>query len=48
MVVALTGWGQESDRQRSAAAGCDGHFVKPLSAEALDALLHEAASHTAP
>ena len=28
-VVALTGWGQETDRRRSAEAGFDAHFVKP-------------------
>ena len=34
-VVALTGWGQESDKARSAAAGFDAHLVKPVSQEAL-------------
>ncbi|MFO0864599.1 MAG: ATP-binding protein [Gemmataceae bacterium] len=29
-VVALTGWGQESDRENSREAGCDGHLVKPV------------------
>jgi two-component system CheB/CheR fusion protein len=29
-LVALTGWGQESDRRRSIAAGFDLHLVKPL------------------
>ncbi|WP_168221614.1 PAS domain S-box protein [Aquisphaera giovannonii] len=29
-IVALTGWGQEGDRARSQAAGCDGHLVKPV------------------
>ena len=30
-IVAVTGWGQEGDRQRSQEAGCDGHLVKPVS-----------------
>jgi PAS domain S-box-containing protein len=30
-IVALTGWGQEADREKTAAAGCDRHFVKPVS-----------------
>ena len=30
-LVALTGYGQESDRQRSAEAGFDSHMVKPIS-----------------
>jgi PAS domain S-box-containing protein len=29
-IIALTGWGQEDDRQRSAEAGCSGHLVKPV------------------
>lgn len=29
-IVALTGWGQESDRAKSEQAGCDGHLVKPI------------------
>ncbi len=30
-VVALTGWGQQQDRDRSAAAGFDVHLVKPVT-----------------
>ncbi|MBK5963590.1 hypothetical protein CCR95_05670 [Thiocystis minor] len=29
-IVAITGWGQEQDRQRSAAAGFDDHWTKPV------------------
>jgi len=29
-IVALTGWGQEDDRQETRAAGFDAHFVKPV------------------
>lgn len=35
MIVALTGWGQESDRHRSREAGFDLHFVKPVDPEVL-------------
>lgn len=38
-VVALSGWGQDGDRERSKAAGCDGHLVKPVGLEQLEALL---------
>ncbi len=38
-LVALTGWGQASDLQRSQQAGFDRHLVKPVDAGALDALL---------
>jgi CheY-like chemotaxis protein len=34
-VLALTGWGQEQDRRRSAEAGFDGHLVKPVEPAAL-------------
>ena len=33
MLIALTGWGQEEDRQRSAAAGFNHHLVKPADIE---------------
>ncbi len=38
-LVALTGWGQESDRRRSQEAGFDTHLVKPLDIGKLSALL---------
>ena len=39
ILVALTGWGQESDRRRSQEAGFDTHLVKPLDLDQLTALL---------
>ena len=41
LLVALTGWGQEEDRQRSREAGFDGHLVKPVDLAALTNLLAE-------
>jgi CheY-like chemotaxis protein len=38
-IVALTGWGQNADRQRSADAGIDHHLVKPLDLGALQGIL---------
>jgi CheY-like chemotaxis protein len=38
-IIALTGWGQEEDRQRSAEAGFDHHLVKPVEPSKLEALL---------
>ena len=38
-LVALTGWGQDTDRHRTRAAGFDAHLVKPVDAATLDALL---------
>ncbi|WP_020469877.1 ATP-binding response regulator [Zavarzinella formosa] len=40
-VIALTGWGQDGDKARSKAAGCDGHLVKPVSLDDLTKLLTE-------
>ena len=31
MLVALTGWGQQRDRERTAEAGFDLHLVKPIA-----------------
>jgi len=38
-IVALTGWGQTGDRERSREAGFDRHYVKPLDAAALTEVL---------
>jgi PAS domain S-box-containing protein len=38
-LVALTGYGQESDRERTRSAGFDQHVVKPVSLECLNDLL---------
>jgi len=38
-LVAITGWGQESDRVRSQEAGFNTHLVKPLDLDKLTALL---------
>lgn len=41
-LVALTGWGQETDRRRTAEAGFDHHLIKPVDPQMLNALLAEA------
>lgn len=38
-IVALTGWGQERDRERTRQAGMDGHLVKPVSPVQLASVL---------
>jgi PAS domain S-box-containing protein len=43
ILVALTGWGQESDRKRSRDAGFDHHLVKPVEPALLERLLAESA-----
>ncbi|MDB6083051.1 MAG: hypothetical protein JWN43_932 [Gammaproteobacteria bacterium] len=44
-IVALTGWGQEADRQRTRDAGMDHHLIKPVSLDALRVLLAEMDRH---
>jgi CheY-like chemotaxis protein len=39
MIVALTGWGQEEDRQKSREAGFNTHLVKPVDDEVILNLL---------
>jgi PAS domain S-box-containing protein len=40
-IVAVTGWGQPDDKQRSAEAGCSGHMTKPVDFATLEKLLAE-------
>ena len=39
LIIALTGWGQDEDRERSRRAGFDHHLVKPLNVQKLRTLL---------
>jgi len=41
VLIALSGWGRDDDRRKTAAAGFDHHLVKPLD-------LHELATLLAP
>jgi CheY-like chemotaxis protein len=41
LLVALTGYGQEEDRQQTQMAGFDAHFVKPVELDVLQKLLAE-------
>jgi CheY-like chemotaxis protein len=43
-LVALTGWGQADDRQRTKDAGFDQHLVKPVELQTLQALLSQVQS----
>ena len=40
ILTALTGWGQDEDRQRTAQAGFDFHLVKPVDPKAVETLLN--------
>jgi len=43
-LIAVTGWGQESDRQKAMEAGFDRHLVKPVSPRDLKRVLIESSS----
>jgi DNA-binding response OmpR family regulator len=40
-LVALTGWGSDSDRRRAAEAGFDRHLTKPVDLGDLEAMLRD-------
>ena len=40
-LIAVTGWGQEEDRQRSSEVGLNVHMVKPVEPSVLEKLLAE-------
>jgi CheY-like chemotaxis protein len=39
--VAITGWGQDTDRQRAFEAGFDHHLTKPVVPQVIETLLRE-------
>ena len=41
-LIAVTGYGQESDRRRTLDAGFDGHLVKPVDLDTIEATLKAA------
>jgi PAS domain S-box-containing protein len=46
-LAALTGWGQEEDRRRSAEAGFNAHLVKPVTPDAIERLLDQVGARAA-
>jgi CheY-like chemotaxis protein len=46
LLVAMTGWGQEEDKRRTAQAGFDHHLVKPVDPVKLEKLLAEYSKDT--
>jgi two-component system CheB/CheR fusion protein len=40
-LIAITGWGQRSDRDATAAAGFDAHLVKPVEFNELEQVMKE-------
>jgi CheY-like chemotaxis protein len=48
LIVAVTGYGQDTDARRAAEAGFDHHLVKPVDAAALDRVIATAVQTPAP
>ena len=48
VLVAVTGWGQDKDRQRASAAGFDHHLVKPVDVGQLQQVLNRSADELRP
>jgi DNA-binding response OmpR family regulator len=46
-IMAITGWGAESDRQQARAAGFDHHLTKPVEPAAAEAILQSVAQSCA-
>jgi CheY-like chemotaxis protein len=44
-MVALTGWGQEGDRERTREVGFNHHLVKPVELDKLRTMLESIAPH---
>jgi CheY-like chemotaxis protein len=44
VIIAISGWGQDEDRQRTSAAGFDRHLVKPVDPEMLIQVIRESAA----
>jgi CheY-like chemotaxis protein len=47
-LVALTGYGQPADRERSAEAGFDAHLVKPIDLDDLARIIRDGSNHAGP
>lgn len=45
VLIAVTGWGQEEDQQRSRAAGFDAHMIKPANPQTLQEFLRHPRLH---
>jgi CheY-like chemotaxis protein len=41
VIVALTGWNGQRDRERTKAAGFDEHLTKPADLASIEAMLHK-------
>jgi DNA-binding response OmpR family regulator len=48
LIIAITGWGQEEDRQRAREAGFSYHFIKPVDFEMLLDLIERETPRPAP
>jgi CheY-like chemotaxis protein len=45
VLIALTGWGQDDDKQKTREAGFDCHLVKPVEPDTIRKILAELSSY---
>jgi PAS domain S-box-containing protein len=45
ILMAITGWGQQEDKERAKAAGFDRHFTKPVDPDDVEGALHALLDH---
>jgi CheY-like chemotaxis protein len=43
-LVAVTGWGEPDDKERTSAAGFDHHLIKPVDVDEVEKLLRDFAT----
>jgi two-component system CheB/CheR fusion protein len=48
LLVAVTGWGEPDDKERTSAAGFDHHLVKPVDVDEVERLLGDFAAKSKP
>ena len=48
MLIALTGWGQDEDREQATSAGFDAHLTKPADPDQVIAVLRESLTRKGP
>ena len=41
LILAITGWGTQKDKNRAMEAGCDAHFTKPIDVQKVEMLINQ-------
>lgn len=41
LILAITGWGTQKDKDQAIDAGCDAHFTKPIDVQEIEKVINE-------